>query len=118
MSPLSIKENYDFLGKRFNSNEAIEIANPKTIEFEVVRTSLIPGLLKVFQSNSNESIPQKIFEVSDVALIDEHTDVLARNERRIAALYMNNNSGFEVMQGLLDLLMTKIGAKFGADYRL
>jgi phenylalanyl-tRNA synthetase beta chain len=48
MSLISIKENYEFLGKRFNPDEAIEIANPKTIEFEVVRTSLIPGLLKVF----------------------------------------------------------------------
>lgn len=48
MSLLSIKENYDFLNKKFDENEAIQIANPKTIEFEVVRTTLIPGLLKVF----------------------------------------------------------------------
>lgn len=31
---------------------------------------------------------------------------------------MNTNSGFEIIQGVLDLLMIKIGAKFGADYRL
>jgi len=48
MSLLSIKENYEFLNKPFNENEAVQISNPKTIEFEVVRTSLIPGLLKVF----------------------------------------------------------------------
>lgn len=48
MSLLSIKENYKFLNHEFNQNEAIQISNPKTIEFEVVRTSLIPGLLKVF----------------------------------------------------------------------
>ena len=48
MSLLSIKENYEFLLKPFNEEEAIQISNPKTIEFEVVRTSLIPGLLKVF----------------------------------------------------------------------
>lgn len=58
MSLLSIKENYEFLNKKFDENEAIQIANPKTIEFEVVRTSLIPGLLKVFQSNMNESVSQ------------------------------------------------------------
>lgn len=48
MSLLSIKENYDFLCHKFNEQEAVQISNPKTIEFEVVRTSLIPGLLKVF----------------------------------------------------------------------
>ncbi len=102
MSLLSIKENYEFLNKQFDENEAIQIANPKTIEFEVVRTTLIPGLLKVFQSNTNESVPQRIFEVSDIAVLDESTDVLCRNERRIAVLYMNTNSGFEIVQGVLD----------------
>lgn len=51
-------------------------------------------------------------------MIDNSSDVLARNERRIAVLYVNTNSGFEIVQGVLDLLMTKIGAKHGDDYRL
>lgn len=84
----------------------------------MVRTTLLPGLLKVFQSNTNESLPQRIFEVSDIAVLDESSDVLSRNERRIAALFMNTSSGFEVVQGVLDLLMVKVGAKFGQDYRL
>ena len=56
--------------------------------------------------------------MSDVALLDPTSDVQSRNERRISVLYMNTNSGFEIVQGILDLLMTKIGAKFGEDYRL
>ena len=56
MSLLSIKENYEFLRRPFNESEAVQIANPKTIEFEIVRTSLIPGLLKVLQSNTDESV--------------------------------------------------------------
>ena len=53
---ISIKESYDFLRKKFDETEAVTLANPKTIEFEIVRTTLIPGLLKVLQSNSNESV--------------------------------------------------------------
>jgi phenylalanyl-tRNA synthetase beta chain len=56
MSLLSIKENYEFLRRPFDHNEAVQLANPKSVEFEIVRTSLIPGLLKVFQSNTNESV--------------------------------------------------------------
>lgn len=56
MSLLSIKENYELLRRPFNANEAVQLANPKTIEFEIVRTSLIPGLLKVLQSNTDESV--------------------------------------------------------------
>lgn len=57
MSLLSVKEAYTFLRKEPNFNEAVQIANPKTIEFEMVRTSLIPGLLKTLQSNAKESLP-------------------------------------------------------------
>jgi phenylalanyl-tRNA synthetase beta chain len=56
MSLLSIKENYNALRKEFDVTEAVQISNPKSLEFEVVRTSLIPGLLKTFQSNSKESV--------------------------------------------------------------
>ena len=33
-------------------------------------------------------------------------------------MYLNNSSAFEIIQGILDLLMTKIGAKFGDHYQL
>mmetsp|Transcript_43370 Transcript_43370/g.41801 ORF Transcript_43370/g.41801 Transcript_43370/m.41801 type:complete len:100 (+) Transcript_43370:1520-1819(+) len=36
----------------------------------------------------------------------------------MAALYLNTSSGFEIIQGILDLIMTKVGAKFIQDYRL
>jgi phenylalanyl-tRNA synthetase beta chain len=56
MSLLSIDENYSHLRRAFDELEAVQLANPKTIQFEMVRTTLIPGLLKVFQSNSDESV--------------------------------------------------------------
>lgn len=33
-------------------------------------------------------------------------------------MYLNTSSGFEITHGTLDLLMTKIGAIFGKDYKL
>ena len=48
---VSIKENYSNLRYKPNMDEAITLSNPKTLEYEQVRTSLIPGLLKVLQSN-------------------------------------------------------------------
>jgi phenylalanyl-tRNA synthetase beta chain len=51
--------------------------------------------------------------VSDIVVLDEKEETLARNERRVCVMYLNTNSGFEIVQGVLDLLMTKIGAKHG-----
>lgn len=33
-------------------------------------------------------------------------------------MFLNTTSGFEIIHGILDLLMTKIGGKFGADYKI
>ena len=59
-----------------------------------------------------------MFEITDVVLLDETKDTMARNEKRLCVMYLNNHSAFEIVQGVLDLLMTKIGAKFGTDYRI
>jgi len=44
------------------------ISNPKTIEFQTARGSLIPGLLKTVQANKKMPLPLKVFEVSDVVV--------------------------------------------------
>ncbi|KAL1505979.1 hypothetical protein ABEB36_005420 [Hypothenemus hampei] len=84
---------------------AVHISNPKTLEFQVCRTTLLPGILKTIAANKKMPLPLKIFEVSDVVLTDTNAEVGARNERRICAVNCNKNAGFEVVHGLLDRIM-------------
>lgn len=49
---------------------AVKISNPKTLDFQVARTSLLPGLLKTINSNKKMPIPLKLFEISDIVLKD------------------------------------------------
>jgi phenylalanyl-tRNA synthetase beta chain len=51
----------------------------------------------------------KLFEVSDVILLDDATDVGARNERRLVAVNCDTSSGFEVVHGLLNRVMQVLG---------
>lgn len=85
----------------------VRIQNPKTIEFQVARTCLLPGLLKTLNSNKKMPLPMKLFEISDVVLADlDHPDIGARNERHLAAIYYGKQtSGFEIVHGLLDRIM-------------
>ena len=117
-SLLSIKENYTFMRYEPNLEEAVQLSNPKTLEYEQVRTSMIPGLLKVLNSNQKERIPQNIFEISDCAVIDPTHDTGARNHRKICVMQLNTTASFEVLHGTLDLLMMKIGAVRNKDYYL
>ncbi len=81
------------------------LANPATAEYEVVRTSLLPGLLKTIASNRKSPLPLKLFEVSDIVVQDPTADRRAKNERRVCVVYANKTSGFELVHGILDRLM-------------
>uniref|UniRef100_A0A8C4YDS4 Phenylalanine--tRNA ligase beta subunit n=1 Tax=Gopherus evgoodei TaxID=1825980 RepID=A0A8C4YDS4_9SAUR len=95
----------DKLGVDISSTKAVHIANPKTAEFQVARTSLLPGLLKTIAANRKMPLPLKLFEISDIVVKDSTKDVGARNQRNLCAIYYNKNPGFEVIHGLLDRVM-------------
>jgi len=87
---------------------AVQIGNPKTKEFQVGRTTLLPGLLKSLASNKAQKFPLNLFEVGDV-ILKAKNEVGSRNERRLACIHTNENtSGFELIHGFLDYLMIKL----------
>lgn len=61
------------LGVKIENVPAVHISNPKTLEFQVVRTLLLPGLLKTLAANKKMPLPMKLFEISDVVLKDTNT---------------------------------------------
>ncbi|XP_043114657.1 LOW QUALITY PROTEIN: phenylalanine--tRNA ligase beta subunit [Puntigrus tetrazona] len=105
----------DKLRKNITETRAVHICNPKTAEFQVARTSLLPGLLKTLAANRKMPLPLKLFEISDVVLKDETKDVGARNNRRLCAVYYNKSPGFEVIHGLLDRVMQLLDVKPGRN---
>ncbi|GMT12664.1 hypothetical protein PFISCL1PPCAC_5832, partial [Pristionchus fissidentatus] len=100
---------------RRSLDNAVHIANPKTLEFQIARTSLLPGLLRTLQANSHMPLPLKLFELQDVILADSTHEVGARNERRVGAVVYAKQAGFESVHGLLDRLMTLLDVKMNKD---
>ncbi|VDO79193.1 unnamed protein product [Schistosoma mattheei] len=56
------------LRQKLDDIPAVHISNPKTLDFQVVRTSLLPGLLNTLASNKSLPLPLKLFEVQDIVL--------------------------------------------------
>jgi len=89
---------------------AVTLENPKTQDFQVCRTTLIPGLLKTAASNRSLPLPWRYFEVSDMVLVDPESDVGASNHRRMSAICVfQGSSGFEQIHGLVDRILTTLG---------
>ena len=117
---VSMDENYKNLKRAVNESDPKNVHEfhtdlapvilhaPKTKEFEIVRSSLLPGLLKTLACNRSNQLPIKMFEVTDVVFRDTREETGARNYRRAAAVYMGQTAGFEYMHGLVDHIMTKL----------
>ena len=99
------------MNKVDNRKTAVKIGNPKTLEFQVVRTSLIPGLLKTIRENRSHPLPIKVFESTDVVFKDLSLERQARNVRHAAAIWCNKSAGFEIVHGLLDKVMKTLEVK-------
>ncbi|KAI9512203.1 phenylalanyl-tRNA synthetase subunit beta [Russula earlei] len=104
----SHEENFAWLNVADDGQTAVKIANPKTLEFQVVRTSLLPGLLKTIRENRSHALPLRVFETSDVVFKDVARERQARNARHAAAVWCNKTAGFEVVHGLLDRAMAML----------
>eukprot|EP00850_Spirogloea_muscicola_P021335 SM000245S08174 [mRNA] locus=s245:26566:32992:+ [translate_table: standard] len=108
-SLISLAENFQMMNRPNDGATAVKISNPRSSEFEVVRSSLLPGMLKTLSHNKEAPRPVKLFEVSDVARLDPSKDVGACNLRHMVASFCGLTSGFEVIHGLVDRVMEVAG---------
>ncbi|KAJ6253734.1 phenylalanine--tRNA ligase beta subunit [Anaeramoeba flamelloides] len=88
-----------------NGKIAAVIENAKSQMFQIARISLLPGLLRTRVESDHLKLPIKLFEVSDVVLLDENSEIGSKNERRCAGFYSGTTDGFEYIHGLLDRIM-------------
>ncbi|OBA17011.1 phenylalanyl-tRNA synthetase [Metschnikowia bicuspidata var. bicuspidata NRRL YB-4993] len=98
-------ENFKFLRQADDNKQAVKLENPKTIEYQVVRTTLLPGILKTIKENRKHSLPIRVFECGDVVFKNPELERGAYNQRNWSAIYAGKTSGFEYVQGLLGKIM-------------
>jgi phenylalanyl-tRNA synthetase beta chain len=65
-SLVSKKVQFKLVGEENNIRNAISVDETKSIEYEVLRNSLIPSLLQTLSHNVHEEYPQRLFEIGKV----------------------------------------------------
>ncbi|CAN3475211.1 hypothetical protein DICA0_C04412 [Diutina catenulata] len=108
-------ENFEYLRQKDDNTTAVKLENPKTAEYQVVRTTLLPGILKTMRENRKHSLPIKVFEAGDVVLKNPELERGAFNQRNWCAVYAGKTSGFEYVQGLLGKIMQTMRTKWLED---
>lgn len=98
--------------KKMNKEEKphISVMQPRCKE-SILRTSLLPELMKSFESNLHRDYPQKIFEVNDVVFPDSKSDIKAKNETRLACAVCSEKANFTEAKQYLESFELNLGVK-------
>lgn len=91
------------------SGDAATIANPISEEYTILRTWFLPCLMAVLRANKRYPLPQRVFEVGDVVLIDEGAETGARNVRRVAAAVMGDEGNLTYIKAVAEALLRELG---------
>ncbi len=90
----------------------VELQNPMSQEYSMLRTSLLPNVLRFLSENKHVSLPHRVFECGDVVLPDESEETFVRSERRVAAAIADNEVGYEDIQAVLHAFLHEFGVEF------
>ncbi|OHD20568.1 MAG: phenylalanine--tRNA ligase subunit beta [Spirochaetes bacterium GWB1_66_5] len=120
---------YNYLGswrdlvERMNldGGQVVEIANPMSESYELVRNSALPGLLASEAASSNAAYPHRIFEIGKVAVVDERENYGSRTFSSLALLYADREAGYNHVRSHLSsmgyYLSRDIGVREAQDPR-
>jgi phenylalanyl-tRNA synthetase beta chain len=120
---------YNYLGSRrdlvermnLDGGQVVEIANPMSESYELVRNSALPGLLASEAASSNAAYPHRIFEIGKVAVVDERENYGSRTFSSLALLYADREAGYNHVRSHLSsvgyYLSRDIGVREAQDPR-
>lgn len=85
-------------------NTAVEIANPMTESYNLLRNSIIPSLLEVESISAKAEYPHKIFEVGEILIKSTDENYGTRTLVNLGILSANPKANFSEMRSYIDSL--------------
>ncbi len=91
--------------------EVVEVENPISLEYSVLRNSLLPGILNFLSYNKHVTYPQKVFECGDVVLVNRKMATRTVNRRKLSGAICDHTVSYEDVQAVVYSLMRNLGVK-------
>lgn len=110
----SLDANYDSLLLP-RADNCVLIENPISVDQTIIRTSLMPGLLDTFGVNLSHELPQRIFEIGNITLLDEAAETGAREIRKIAAATIGPHVDYSEIRSAAEALLREFGWHLAAE---
>lgn len=91
-----------FSNMRVVPTDLIEVDNPVSESYGVLRNSIIPSLLVVEAQSSKATYPHRIFEVGEVVISEPKTAFKSRTEYRLSSLIAHPTANFSELHSFLN----------------
>jgi len=109
MNFILTNEDIQFRMIRRKPEKTVKIANPASSEYNIARKSLLPSLMKNLMDNKHESFPQRIFEVSDVIIVNMKTECRSERNLHVAGTSSHSMANFTEIKSTVEALLTNLG---------
>ena len=90
----------------------VEIANPVSLNWSVLRRSIVPELLDFLSKNKNCPYPQKIFEIGRTLTLDANAETGVRERTQVCIALSHKNANFTEIKSHLNALLQNLGIKY------
>ena len=87
----------------------IQVKNPVSLTYSVMRNRLLPGLLDFLSRNTHNEYPQYLFEVGEVVMIEDNT---VKTINKAAITLAGSDVSFEHSHSILETLIQGLGATY------
>ena len=104
----SEEQHYTKLRKEIEDDK-VTVAQPITQDRTMIRKSLINSLLEFLQDNKHEELPQKIFEIGDVAYLDENRETKMITVKKLAGAEISSNANFTTIKSYVESFVSNMG---------
>lgn len=90
-------------------DDKITVAQPITQDRTMIRKSLINSLLEFLQDNKHEDLPQRIFEIGDVAYLDDTKEIKMVTVKKLAAALISSNANLTTIKSIVESFVLNLG---------
>jgi len=104
-----INEETHYQKMLIEKGKPVKLANPVSLEYTMIRESLLPGLMKNLMDNRHESFPQKLFEIFDVVKVDETTETKTRRELHLGGVSSHPTACYTEIKSVVEALLADLG---------
>ncbi|MFX0085124.1 MAG: phenylalanine--tRNA ligase subunit beta [Candidatus Hodarchaeota archaeon] len=91
-------------------SQCIEVSNPVSLNYSVIRNRLIPGLFDFLSKNTHNEYPQYLFEVGEIVTLEADKNVKTTVSAAVALA--DTEISFEHCHSILDTLFQSLNTEY------